>query len=122
MFSVVPVILFTGGPNVTITYDALDPPGHQTWYPSAAPPPDIRPGIPSPSPAPNNTWDPLLVISVGHHWSPFQTCSFEACSYRVVAIEPHMVGVSGRYASYWNAFLFSSNLQHTTSQNLQFKF
>ena len=39
-----------------------------------------------------------------HHWRPVQTCSLHW--HMVKAIEAHIVGASGRYASYRNAFLF----------------
>ena len=83
MFSVMSVILPTGGSHVTIIHDALDltvqgshEPAlpfspHQSWEPPDPSPgcSDIRPET-SCAPAPT----PVLVTSGVDHWRPVQTC------------------------------------------------
>ena len=75
-------------------------PSPQTW--------DLT--VPSPPPGYGSSKyrDALLVASGGHHSRSVQTCSLQDPPpyWYVVAIEAHTVGASGRYTSYWNAFLF----------------
>ena len=55
---------------------------------------------------------PLSLIFGGHHWRPVQTCPFVDPPlelHLVVAVEARLIGTSGRHASYWNAFLFTTS-------------
>ena len=71
------VCLSTGGSNMTIIQDALDPP---------SPVPSTRYGTfldrdtPASRHGPHWTGTPLLVTYGGHHWRPVQTCSLQDCS------------------------------------------
>ena len=75
----------SGGPHMTITYDALNL-TVEFPHPSLGPL-EIRPGtLPGPDPGSGPSpldirhWTPwqclLLVTSSGHHWIPVQTCLF----------------------------------------------
>ena len=86
------------------------------------PPPDIGPhctGTPTP-PCGHGTSlyrnpHTLLVTSGGNQWRSVQTVHFRTppVDIYLVAIEVCLVGASGQYASYWNAFL------STTTFNIQ---
>ena len=60
-----------------------------------------------PTPSPLDI-SPLLLTSGGQHWRPLQTCSLEDPPRSDIWWWPlkHVRFASGRYASYWNAFLF----------------
>ena len=85
-----------GGSHVTITFDALD----------------LTVQAPR---SPHGLGISLVVTSDGHYWRPVQTCSLHdptpfllhRCRH-LAAIKAHTVCASGRYASYWNAFLFKN--------------
>ena len=85
------------------------PPGHGTLEP--LPPWDLKDPLPQLSPldmGPQPWPHPLLVTSWGHHWRPVQTCSLQDPPWciHLMAVEADTVSASGRYTSYWNAFLF----------------
>ena len=64
--------------------------------------------------------DPPLVISSGQDWRPVHPCSLEEPPlqyWHLVTIkEAHTVSASGRYASYWNAFLFRLQQERSTQE------
>ena len=81
MFSLVSVCSQEKGPNVTITQDALN----------------------------LTAQAPLLVTSGGNHSRHVQTCSFEDPLPTIstdICWPKHVRLASGRYTSYWNAFLY----------------
>ena len=80
------------GSHMTITHDALDL--HCTDPP------------PLPNMGSHCTGTPMQVTSGGQDRRPAQTCSPEDLPPLVATEEAHRVSISGRYASYWNAFLF----------------
>ena len=59
---------------------------------------------------------PLLVTSGGHHWDLFKLVHFNTPTTTGVDIwwllNAHTVGASGRYTSYWNAFLFATDFDY----------
>ena len=64
---------------------------------------------------------PLLVTYGGHHWRPVQNCSLQDPPPPVLTSsdETGIVGVSGQYGSYWNAFLFHLNSTNGIATELQ---
>ena len=59
------------------------------------------------------TRDPQLLTSGGQHWRPVQTCSLAPPPPGATSggqSPKHIWFASGRYASYWNAFLLKSCL------------